>query len=842
MDLLHDLFLLMAYTAAVGFFIFGMDDLFFDLQFLRRLRGRRGDPPVPIEVLQNEPEKLIALFIPAWNEGGIVNRMADYARKTLIYEHYDIFIGVYANDPETNRCVDELVKISPRVHKAVVPHNGPTSKADCLNRIFEAMRASEIPGRREYEIIALHDAEDILHPLTLKVYNHYVPELLDMGQIPVFPLELPPLTEWVGNTYIDEFAELHVKDMYSREAIGGVVPSAGVGTAFSRKALDYLTEQNGGVPFPEGSLAEDYLVGMDLTTGGFRTGFIDNPVQREVTKRDSRGRILSKKTVAERVAVRENFPRRFIQAVRQKARWIVGTAFQSWEHAGWRGGLAAQYTLVRDRRAPVVHTINAAGYCAIGYMLVDFGIRHTMLANTIYMPPLFESGGLLWKLVLVDTGLLCYRLGQKVYHVTEVYGWKQGLFSIPRYPVANFINMGATFWAVFVYTQHRLLKKPLAWAKTKHIFPGSAELGEFTRSVEDLLIDEGYVLRNDLEGVLQKNRDRSAPRALLEMGLIDEGQFCDIWSRHSGLETRSLVGGGDIDLSLLENWSEKNAIRHEALPIERRVDGAAVLAFAEPPSERDINRITDFFGSPVGPVLCPPAQIKTLRNRVYPARILPRRESTETIPTSLESLANTAPSVLITKALGPFFCELHGILPMLDGKVAVRAPIHPAIAARIRRILGSEAPFVANTSPGFQKVRGKFERLHLPQAALLEQLVEAGVLSKENAERIQNMNRLVTTPLDRLLVQLGLANRKQVFNALRRSGGVDAAADNDHRPAPGYEGLLAPGFSSRTGVIVHHVDADGVVLRLSGMLSSEELGEIFERCEGFPLRFELLAP
>jgi hypothetical protein len=244
----------------------------------------------------------------------------------------------------------------------------------------------------------------------------------------------------------------------------------------------------------------------------------------------------------------------------------------------------------------------------------------------------------------------------------------------------------------------------------------------------------------------------------------------------------------------------------------------------------------------VGPVLCPPAQIKTLRNRVYPARILPRRESTETIPTSLESLANTAPSVLITKALGPFFCELHGILPMLDGKVAVRAPIHPAIAARIRRILGLEAPFVANTSPGFQKVRGKFERLHLPQAALLEQLVEAGVLSKENAERIQNMNRLVTTPLDRLLVQLGLANRKQVFNALRRSGGVDAAADNDHRPAPGYEGLLAPGFSSRTGVIVHHVDADGVVLRLSGMLSSEELGEIFERCEGFPLRFELLAP
>ena len=148
MDILNSLFLMMAYTAAVGFFLFGIDDLFFDLQILRRLRGRRGEPPVPIETLRNEPEKLIAIFIPAWNEGGIVNRMADYARKTLLYENYDLFIGVYANDPETNRCVDELVKISPRVHKAVVPHAGPTSKADCLNYIFNTMRACEIPGRR----------------------------------------------------------------------------------------------------------------------------------------------------------------------------------------------------------------------------------------------------------------------------------------------------------------------------------------------------------------------------------------------------------------------------------------------------------------------------------------------------------------------------------------------------------------------------------------------------------------------------------------------------------------------------------------------------------------------
>ncbi|MFM8716947.1 MAG: glycosyltransferase, partial [Spartobacteria bacterium] len=275
----------------------------------------------------------------------------------------DIFIGVYPNDLETNRCVDELTRISPRIHKAVTRRPGPTSKADCLNAIYEAMKAREIPGRRQYDIIALHDAEDVMHPLTLKVYNHYVPEFLDMGQIPVFPLELTPWRYWVGNSYLDEFAEWHVKDMYSREAIGGVVPSAGVGTAFSRKALEFLASKNASGPFREGQLAEDYMVGLELCRSGFRAGFIDHPVEREVVKRNEKGDVVSTRTVTERVAVRENFPLRFYDAVKQKARWIVGTAFQGWQHGGWWGTAAVRYTLMRDRRAPVVHCINAAGYC-----------------------------------------------------------------------------------------------------------------------------------------------------------------------------------------------------------------------------------------------------------------------------------------------------------------------------------------------------------------------------------------------------------------------------------------------------------------------------------------------
>ncbi len=876
MEILHHFFLGLAYAAAIGFFLFGIDDVFFDLQFLRRLRGKRGKPPVPLETLKAEAEKSIAIFIPAWNEGGVVNRMADFARKTLLYENYDLFIGVYANDAETNRCVDELVKVSPRIHKAVVPHDGPTSKADCLNHIHRAMAACEIPGRREYRIIALHDAEDILHPLTLKVYNHYIPEQLDMGQLPVFPLELNPFVHWVANSYLDEFAELHTKDMYAREAIGGVVPSAGVGTAFSRAAIDFLADKNGGNPFQEESLAEDYIVGLELKAAGFRTGFIDHPVSRQ------RG----SKTVVERVAVRENFPRRFGQAVRQKARWILGTALQGWERAGWKGGLASRYTLFRDRRAPLVHTVNAAGYCVIAYMLVDLGIRNSGLANSIHLRPLFAADSLLWKLVLVDTALLGYRVVQKAAHVTALHGPTQGLFSIPRYPLANFINMGATFRAMFLYTQHKITGQPLAWTKTTHIFPGSSELSGFTRSVEDLLVDDGLVLRKDLEAVLEKNPGRSAPRALLAQGAIDEERFAEVWSRHSGLGVEAVLPR-DVDPALLESWSEETAMDLEAVPLRALPDGDILVGFAEPPGGRVVRRGADILEATVSPVLVRPSNLLRLRHRLYPGRLL-NGSSPDVLREPIESLsgpdlrrlrefqarkkceeadalaalrlasveelrslvakplraeprdlANASPSLSLLRALGPFFCEVHALVPLHDGRIAIRNPVHPGVAARLRSILGDELAFAADIPSGFEQAWRKFQGLRLAQGGLLDRLVENGHITRENSERVGNMLRVVDAPVDRLVVRFGLAKRATVLQALRRTGGLETATDNDHHGDPRASALLAPGFSRRTGAVVHDLSPDGATIRLEGLLAAPDLAELHTRCDGLPVRFEL---
>jgi hypothetical protein len=93
--------------------------------------------------------------------------------------------------------------------------------------------------------------------------------------------------------------------------------------------------------------------------------------------------------------------------------------------------------------------------------------------------------------------------------------------------------------------------------------------------------------------------------------------------------------------------------------------------------------------------------------------------------------------------------------------------------------------------------------------------------------------------VDRLIVQFGLAKRGQVLQALRRVGGLETSADNDHHVDPLASALLAPGFSRRTGVVVHDLSPDGATIRFEGLLAAPDLAELHDRCEGLPVRCEL---
>jgi hypothetical protein len=446
--------------------------------------------------------------------------------------------------------------------------------------------------------------------------------------------------------------------------------------------------------------------------------------------------------------------------------------------------------------------------------------------------------------------------------------------------------MCATARASFLYARHRLTGRPLAWSKTKHEFPDHPESGAFARSIEDAVIDEGFVLRRELEALLEKGPELSAPRALLANGVIDEAQFTNLWARHSGLAFESVLPG-DLDKELLEKWPEENAVRFEAIPIRQLRRGDIQVGFVEPPAERVLRRCMEILDAPVEPLLVRPASLLNLRHRIYPRLVLdggasdPLEAFLENLPPSdlarvrefqaqrgcdeahaLEALRLAAPqdlrelfakawqgapvdlatksfSLSIVRALGPLFCEVHRLLPLHDGSLAIGGPLHPGVAARIREIFGGEAPIQTDTPTRFQAAWRKFVALQAAQNALLDQLVANGDLSTENRERIVNMLRVVEGPVDRLLIQFGLVNRHRIHAALRRAGGVETAADNNHRGDPLAEHLFAPGFSRRAGVVVADLSPDGATLRLDGLLSKADLAEVHTRCEGLPVRFEL---
>src|SRR5581483_11054265 len=147
---------------------------------------------------------------------------------------------VYPNDDPTRRAVSEVASRNPRIHISICPHDGPTSKGDCLNWIYRRVRAYEHAARIRFEVIVVHDAEDLVHPEALRLINWFSRDY-QMVQVPVLPLRTGP-GEFTHGLYCDEFAEYQLKDIPVRQRLGGFLPSNGVGCGFERKALERLAE------------------------------------------------------------------------------------------------------------------------------------------------------------------------------------------------------------------------------------------------------------------------------------------------------------------------------------------------------------------------------------------------------------------------------------------------------------------------------------------------------------------------------------------------------------------------------------------------------------------------
>ncbi len=457
-------------ATAFAFAFFLADDLLFDLAFwvtyLQRAAGLKK-PMVSLEQLYAVPQKRIAIFVPCWHEDDVIDRMVTYAASRLDYQRFDILVGVYPNDQPTIDAVAAAAKHHPNVHAVINDRPGPTTKAQNLNCVYRAMKRLE--GDDPFEIVVLHDTEDIIHPLSMRLYNALADEH-DMMQIPVFPLERS-WHEFVAWTYADEFSKNHSKDMLLRERLGAFVPSAGVGTAIARRALEAVAASSADL-FPEGALTEDYQFALRLHERGFRTTFVNERLSPQ-----HRG---NPATAAAYVATREYFPDKIAPAIRQKSRWVAGICLQSWSEIGWTGGWATRYALYRDRKGLVANLAAFFGYVVLLLAVPLFVYHHFVPAS--FVP---QVGNERWKWMLLEAVLAgtLIQLVQTACFVSWVYGPLEGLLSIPRTPLGAIINGLASIRAIYTFAESKIKRQPLRWAKTAHFFPNAAALESFAQSV-----------------------------------------------------------------------------------------------------------------------------------------------------------------------------------------------------------------------------------------------------------------------------------------------------------------------------------------------------------------------
>lgn len=521
---------------AILFSISGLDDLFFDCYYWIRYAWRfwktRHYEPLTYEKLLAKQEQLIAVMLPCWREEDVIATMLKHNLYSIDYHNYYFFVGVYPNDLPTAKEVQEVANHNKKVQCVMGDAPGPTNKAANLNGIYKYIKSFEQEHGVSFSIMVLHDAEDIIHPLSFKLYNYLIPRK-DMIQIPIFPLELDlfNFTHWL---YGDEFAENHTKNIIVRESIGAHVPSAGVGTAFKREALEAIKDPKTHTLFSINSLTEDYRMSLALRVHDLKQIFVTQFITRTRWKKRFLGRGYVQKPVKEIIAVRALFPIEYMKAVRQKARWIIGIVFQEWRDGPWPKEWRVRYTLAHDRKSFITHFINGFGYLVFIFWLLYFIFTYT----SPEYPTLQEQFTLhpwTWWLICISTVLMLERLLQRTIATFRIYGFKPACLVIPRLFYGNILNMHALMRAYRVYFslfQHKKRGSPVVWDKTEHTFPGTHVLVPYRKRLGDLLLENELVSDDQLRQAIfeqQKTGERLGD-ILCRLNLISHAQLLQVLS------------------------------------------------------------------------------------------------------------------------------------------------------------------------------------------------------------------------------------------------------------------------------------------------------------------------
>lgn len=432
--------------AGVFFLIGALDDLAVDLSWLwLKLTGRAKTEQVDRFVLQQrELDGPLAIFIPAWQEADVIGETLAHMLGVWPQSGLRLYLGIYRNDPETLEAAMRAARGDPRLRLVIHDRDGPTTKADCLNRLYGAMRDDERRRGTPFAGVVFHDAEDMVDPAALTLLGDAIANGADFVQLPVEPLPQNGV-RWLGSHYCEEFAEAHGKAMVVRGAMGAALPAAGVGCAVSRKALQQLCRRRLDLkPFAPESLTEDYELGLAVSEAGGKCEF--------VRARGEDGNL---------VATRAYFPAQLNHIVRQKTRWVHGIALQGWDRTGWGSAWIERWMRARDRRGPLTALV-----LLMGYTLLVLTLMIGVAASSGWTQPLVLSPTLK-ALLYANLGFFVWRTFWRFAFTARNYGVAQGLFAVLRIPVTNIIAIMAGRRALVAYARV-LSGDAVVWDKTPH--------------------------------------------------------------------------------------------------------------------------------------------------------------------------------------------------------------------------------------------------------------------------------------------------------------------------------------------------------------------------------------
>jgi adsorption protein B len=116
---------------------------------------------------------------------------------------------------------------------------------------------------------------------------------------------------------------------------------------------------------------------------------------------------------------------------------------------------------MRDRRGPIAALLLFCGYSAALLW------SQMWVAEALGAPIQVSIGPVLATLLWINLWLLLWRIAMRALFTGSDYGWKEGVLSVPRLVVGNFIAICAAARALSLY----LGKAPRVWDKTRHTFP-----------------------------------------------------------------------------------------------------------------------------------------------------------------------------------------------------------------------------------------------------------------------------------------------------------------------------------------------------------------------------------